>query len=113
MSTIVEVIAWKFNNQAGMRCAPDVNGVMRIVEFPGGIPSQANQDTWTAEYDTYVSSGGKTGDEAANRIDGDKMLRTLFEVLYDLESRVRVLESRPSITKTVYRTALINTYKSL
>jgi len=45
MTNIGFVIGWKFNHQLGM-CTR--NGV--ITEFPGGIPSQADQDTWTAEY---------------------------------------------------------------
>ena len=48
MSTIGEVIGWKFNHQAGMST---VDGV--ITEFPGGIPSQSDQDTWTVEYEAY------------------------------------------------------------
>ena len=46
MVPIAEVIGWKFDHQPGMRTADGV-----IVEFPSGIPSQADQDTWTAEYD--------------------------------------------------------------
>ena len=42
---IAQVIGWKFNHQEGMRTRDGV-----ITEFPGGIPSQADQDTWTAEY---------------------------------------------------------------
>lgn len=53
--SIAEVIGWKFNHQEGMRCK-EVDGVMTIVEFPGGIPSQADQDTWTAEYEAYLAS---------------------------------------------------------
>lgn len=62
--SIAEVIGWKFNHQSGMACK-EVNGVMSIVEFPTGIPSQADQDIWTAEYDTYVLVGGLQ-DEAAD-----------------------------------------------
>ena len=40
MSDIANVIGWKHDHQAGM-CTAD--GV--ITEFPGGIPSQAEQDT--------------------------------------------------------------------
>lgn len=54
MANIAEVIAWKFNNQEGMRCEDDNSGLPVIVEFPGGIPSQAQQDAWTAEYDTWL-----------------------------------------------------------
>jgi hypothetical protein len=42
---IAYVIGWKFNNQEGMETSDGV-----ITAFPGGIPSQADQDTWTAEY---------------------------------------------------------------
>jgi hypothetical protein len=42
---IAYVIGWKFNNQEGMETFDGV-----ITAFPGGIPSQADQDTWTAEY---------------------------------------------------------------
>ena len=46
--SIAEVIGWKFNNQSGMTT---IDGV--ITEFPRGIPSQADQDTWTTEYEAY------------------------------------------------------------
>jgi len=42
---IMDVVAWKFNYQEGM---VQVDGV--LTEFPGGIPSQADQNKWTAEY---------------------------------------------------------------
>ena len=45
MTTIGQVIGWKFNHQQGMVTKAGV-----ITKFPGGIPSQADQDTWTAEY---------------------------------------------------------------
>ena len=46
---IAEVIGWKFNHQAGMSTREGV-----ITEFPGGIPTQADQDLWTAEYEAYL-----------------------------------------------------------
>lgn len=46
MTDIATVIGWKFNHQSGMSTE---NGV--ITAFPGGIPIQADQDTWTAEYE--------------------------------------------------------------
>jgi len=49
MSNIGTVIGWKFNHQEGM-CTRD--GV--ITKFPNGIPSQADQDKWTKEYEEYV-----------------------------------------------------------
>ena len=54
MSSIAEVIGWKHNHQEGMTCRENSDGVIEITEFPNGIPSQALQDTWTAEYDAYV-----------------------------------------------------------
>ena len=45
MTNIGVVIGWKHNHQPGMSTR---NGV--ITEFPGGIPSQADQDAWIAEY---------------------------------------------------------------
>ena len=51
MNSIGMVISWKFNHQPGM-CTK--NGV--ITAFPGGIPSQADQDKWTKEYEDYMVS---------------------------------------------------------
>jgi len=45
MTAIGTVIGWKFNHQPGMSTKDNV-----ITEFPGGIPSQADQNKWTAEY---------------------------------------------------------------
>ena len=45
MSDIGTVIGWKFNHQEGMSTRDGV-----ITTFPGGIPSQADQNKWTAEY---------------------------------------------------------------
>ena len=49
MTNIGEVIGWKFNHQEGMETKDGV-----ITEFPNGIPSQADQDKWTKEYEDYV-----------------------------------------------------------
>ena len=51
MSDIANVIGWKHDHQAGMCTSEGV-----ITDFPGGIPSQAEQDTWTAEYEAYVAA---------------------------------------------------------
>ena len=51
MTDISAVIGWKFNHQEGM-CTRD--GV--ITEFPNGIPSQADQDKWTKEYEDHLAS---------------------------------------------------------
>lgn len=52
---IANVIAWKFNNQPGMRCK-EIDGTMQITDFPGGVPSQQEQDMWTAEYAAFIAN---------------------------------------------------------
>ena len=51
MTTIAEVISWKFDHQAGMRTREGI-----ITAFPGGIPSAEDQATWTTEYESYLAS---------------------------------------------------------
>ena len=51
MANIANVIGWKFNHQEGMVTVDNV-----ITEFPGGIPSQEEQDTWVVEYETHMAS---------------------------------------------------------
>ena len=60
MTDIANVIGWKHNHQAGM-CT--VDGV--ITEFPGGIPSQADQDKWTKEYEAHVAANAYKGKRQA------------------------------------------------
>ena len=58
MTNISKVIGWKFDDQQGMRCK-EINGVMTIIGFPSGIPSQADQDLWTQEYNAWLNGGGE------------------------------------------------------
>lgn len=110
--TIADVIGWKFNHQPGMTCR-EVNGGLAIVEFPGGIPSQALQDQWTAEYQAWFAGTGPVDQECVLSLDADKMRKLLFEVNFDQENRVRVLEGRPTITRPQYRTGLIAVWRTL
>jgi hypothetical protein len=48
---ISEVIAWKFDEQPGMTTRDGA-----IIQFPGGIPSQEDQATWTVEYEAHLVS---------------------------------------------------------
>ena len=45
------VIGWKFNHQYGMET---IDGV--ITKLQNGIPSQADQDKWTKEYEDYLET---------------------------------------------------------
>jgi hypothetical protein len=51
MTHIADVIGWKFNNQQGM---DTFDGV--ITAFPGGIPSQEDQDKWIVEYEAHLAA---------------------------------------------------------
>jgi len=70
MINIGAVIGWKFNHQSGMSTKDG-----KIVAFPGGIPSQSDQDLWTAEYDAYVLSNAYSELRRAkyNQLNQDEM----------------------------------------
>ena len=51
MANIGAVIGWKFSHQAGMETKNN-----KITAFPGGIPSQSDQDAWTAEYEAHLAA---------------------------------------------------------
>ena len=74
MTDIASVIGWKHNHQSGM-CTAD--GI--ITEFPGGIPSQALQDTWTAEYE----AGAALRRWEVEMAESDALIPRWAEDLYD------------------------------
>lgn len=52
--------------------------------------------------------------EATTNVNGlTRKDRLIFEVLFDHESRIRVLASQPAITKNQFKNALIALYKTL
>lgn len=112
MSNIADVIGWKFNHQPGMRCR-EIGGVLTIVEFPGGIPSQADQDAWTAEYLVWLAGTGPADKECDESVDAAKMTRLNFELNFNQENRIRVLEGRSSVTRQQYRDALKVVWRTL
>ena len=77
--SISNVIGWKFNHQEGMRCK-EVKGVMKIISFPGGVPSKADQDTWTQEYDDWLLAGGDKDEKAAALLNDDVISSILDEI---------------------------------
>jgi len=74
MSNIGTVIGWKFNNQSGMST---LDGV--ITAFPGGIPSQADQDLWTAEYEAHLAAT----EYARNRLDEYPTIQECVHAILD------------------------------
>lgn len=81
---ISNVIGWKFNHQPGMACKT-IDGVVTVVEFPGGIPTQAEQDAWTAEYLAYKGSVAEKDDDLQAFLDSTagKVMKSLFLVGVD------------------------------
>lgn len=51
--------------------------------------------------------------EASKALQADKLRQLLFEINFDQENRVRVLEGKSVITRVQYRDALIMRYKAL
>jgi hypothetical protein len=74
MTDIGSVIGWKFNHQAGMSTKAG-----KITAFPGGIPSQALQDTWTAEYE----AGAALRRWEVEMAESDALIPRWAEDLYD------------------------------
>tara|TARA_E500000331_G_C16874871_1_gene547878 strand:+ start:263 stop:583 length:321 start_codon:yes stop_codon:yes gene_type:complete len=49
LDDMAQILSWKHNDQQGMTTDGGV-----IIEFPGGIPSDEDIDTWKKEYDAHV-----------------------------------------------------------
>jgi len=86
--SIAQVIGWKFNHQPGM-CTK--NGV--ITAFPGGIPSQADQDKWTKEYEEYVSANAYKEKRQAEY----PSIEELVVALYDSEDKAEIDRRRAEV----------------
>tara|TARA_R100000995_G_C3437424_1_gene101572 strand:+ start:528 stop:791 length:264 start_codon:yes stop_codon:yes gene_type:complete len=68
MIDIAKVIAWKFDNQEGMSTKNNI-----ITEFPGGIPSQSDQDTWIAEYEVAKTEMDQAKQDTETQKANDKI----------------------------------------
>jgi hypothetical protein len=64
-----------------------------------------------ASLDTALAVLNSVDGQAAVHV--DKQDRLLFEINFDQENRIRVLEGRAAITRAQYRNALINAWKTL
>ena len=71
---INQVISWKFNDQEGMSTKDG-----KITEFPGGIPSQSDQDTWTAEYNDFISANAYKESRKAEYPDWGTQLNKIYD----------------------------------
>ena len=90
MSNIAEVIGWKHNHQAGMSTKDEV-----ITEFPGGIPSQADQDKWTKEYEAHVTANAYK----EKRKTEYPSIEELVVALYDTDDKAAIEKRRADIKK--------------
>ena len=79
---IAQVIGWKFDNQPGMRCK-EVDGVVTIVKFPGGIPTQEEQGAWLAEYDAMGGDAELEKEERVNFSNVDPFLKAYVLAVND------------------------------
>jgi hypothetical protein len=97
MTTLAMVIAWKLP-ETRFTCSDDGNGYANILEeFDGEIPSQALQDTWTAEYDAYVLAN----DYKDKRLAEYPKIEELVVALYDTDDKAAI-EKRRSDVKAKY-----------
>ena len=79
MSNMAEVLTWKFPN-VSWRCDDDGTGQANVItRFDGGIPSQADQDKWTKEYEDYVLANAY---KEKRKAEYDQM-GNQFEMIFD------------------------------
>ena len=77
-----------------MRCK-EIDGIMTIVEFPGGVPSQADQDLWTQEYNDWIAAGGEKAAEAIELADPKKAFAAVLEILWDNSAELQAAFPNP------------------
>jgi len=106
---IADVIGWKFNHQAGMQCK-EIEGVLAITGFPGGIPSQADQDAWIQEYSTWIASGGQNYELADIQKQFNQTLKAFALVVLDeiniLRTEAGLSARTPAQVKTAIKSKL-------
>ena len=74
---IAAIIGWKFGDQEGME-----TGDGEITKFPGGIPSQSQQDIWAAEYEKHLTDAKYITQRKQSIVNGGYgTLQEQFEIL--------------------------------
>lgn len=51
LDNMAQILSWKHNDRQGMTTDGGV-----IIDFPGGIPSDEDIDTWKTEYDAHIAA---------------------------------------------------------
>ncbi len=104
----------------------DIASVLKFMEPTGNFAIYDNDTdriiysfwptTEPTEFDIDAESvnylAAKPDLDATADIERDRVNRTNFELNFDQENRIRVLEGAPAITKQQYKTAVVDLYKS-
>ena len=89
---------------------------------PGGLevadaPPHIETYTWNFGASAWERDADGDDKDANREIAGDfednRVKRLLFEINFNQENRIRVLEGAPTITKAQYKAALVNRLKTL
>lgn len=76
------------------------------------FPFECFKSRWNGvAVEVYVIPAPTADEKATTAV--DRMDRFQFEVMFNLENRVRALEGKAAITRVQYRTALVNAYKAM
>lgn len=73
----------------------EIDGKLTIIEFPGGIPSQADQDLWTQEYNDWVTSGGLKDIQTEEEL-GSDVVRLVIETIVPMIQDGSITTKTPS-----------------
>ena len=83
----------------------------RIIEIPSGVTVEVGYRYHNGTFGPVPPP--PTPDERATLEVDSPFYRLLFDVNYDQETRLRVIEGKPAITRLQYRNALITRWKEL
>lgn len=94
------------------RMKEDVQGILQIIEWEDARPQPTDVDIDAVTEQDVIDS--ELDNEAQIETSGaSKKDKLLFEINYDQEERLRVLEGAGTITKQQYKDALVAQYKTL
>ncbi len=77
----------------------------------GAKPTLASLDSQVSDADANVSALDREAQRETSGI--TKKDKLLFQINFDQENRIRVLEGNPPVTKVQYKKALVTLYKTL
>lgn len=76
------VLAWKFSGVSGITCRENEERTdMECIAHPDGIPSQAQIDQWTAEYEAAGGVVEEQKEREAERLQRDPIIKAIVKAL--------------------------------